>query len=100
MEPEKFYRNHLLDSETYIGGHVECLESGVFRSDLPTHFKLDPLAYQVKASVRTHMSEVEDYDSFLHIGDDLSAMTASSILGIRVTVPLRKLIAWLSNFSN
>ncbi|KAI4373579.1 hypothetical protein MLD38_011693 [Melastoma candidum] len=46
MEPEKFYSNHLLESETYIGGHVECLESGVFRSDLPTHFKLDPLAYQ------------------------------------------------------
>lgn len=46
-DPEKFHNNHLLESETYIGGHVECLESGVFRSDLPTHFKLDPSAYQV-----------------------------------------------------
>ncbi|KAH9660041.1 DNA polymerase epsilon catalytic subunit A [Citrus sinensis] len=45
-DPEKFYRNHLLESETYIGGHVECLESGVFRSDLPTSFKLDPSAYE------------------------------------------------------
>ncbi|OAY51429.1 DNA polymerase epsilon catalytic subunit A [Manihot esculenta] len=44
-DPEKFYKNHLLESETYIGGHVECLESGVFRSDLPTSFKLDPSAY-------------------------------------------------------
>ncbi|KAI8006119.1 Protein GLUTELIN PRECURSOR ACCUMULATION 3 [Camellia lanceoleosa] len=33
-------------SMTYIGGHVECLESGVFRSDLPTSFKLDPSAYE------------------------------------------------------
>ncbi|OWM73679.1 hypothetical protein CDL15_Pgr026779 [Punica granatum] len=45
-DSEKFYNNHLLESETYIGGHVECLESGVFRSDLPTQFKLDPSAYQ------------------------------------------------------
>ncbi|KAK6936184.1 DNA polymerase epsilon, catalytic subunit A, C-terminal [Dillenia turbinata] len=45
-DPERFHNNHLLESETYIGGHVECLESGVFRSDLPTSFKLDPSAYQ------------------------------------------------------
>ncbi|GAV76364.1 LOW QUALITY PROTEIN: DNA_pol_B domain-containing protein/DNA_pol_B_exo1 domain-containing protein/DUF1744 domain-containing protein [Cephalotus follicularis] len=44
--PEKFHKNHLLESETYIGGHVECLESGVFRSDIPTSFKLDPSAYE------------------------------------------------------
>ncbi|KAJ0887133.1 putative DNA-directed DNA polymerase [Helianthus annuus] len=44
-EPEKFYNNRLLESETYIGGHVECLETGVFRSDLPTSFKLDPSAF-------------------------------------------------------
>ncbi|GER25550.1 DNA polymerase [Striga asiatica] len=46
-DPEKFYNNQLLESETYIGGHVECLESGVFRSDLPTSFKLDPTAYEL-----------------------------------------------------
>ncbi|KAH7426493.1 hypothetical protein KP509_10G003400 [Ceratopteris richardii] len=45
-EPEKFYKGRLLDSETYIGGHVECLESGVFRSDLPTRFRLVPQAFQ------------------------------------------------------
>eukprot|EP00268_Persea_americana_P026628 TRINITY_DN2608_c0_g1_i2.p1 TRINITY_DN2608_c0_g1~~TRINITY_DN2608_c0_g1_i2.p1 ORF type:complete len:2201 (+),score=389.42 TRINITY_DN2608_c0_g1_i2:181-6783(+) len=45
-EQEKFYNNHLLESETYIGGHVECLESGVFRSDLPTKFQLDPSGYE------------------------------------------------------
>lgn len=46
-DPEKFHNNRLLESETYIGGHVECLESGVFRSDLPTRFRLDSSAYDV-----------------------------------------------------
>ncbi|CAN6479373.1 unnamed protein product [Victoria cruziana] len=46
MDPEKFHNNRLLESETYIGGHVECLESGVFRSDLPTKFQLDPSAFK------------------------------------------------------
>ncbi|KAJ9554747.1 hypothetical protein OSB04_009361 [Centaurea solstitialis] len=45
-ETEKFHKGHLLESETYIGGHVECLETGVFRSDLPTSFKLDPSAFK------------------------------------------------------
>ena len=31
---------HVLDSETYVGGHVEALESGVFRSDIPCRFRL------------------------------------------------------------
>lgn len=47
-EPEKFHNNRLLESETYIGGHVECLETGVFRSDLPTKFHLEPSAYEVE----------------------------------------------------
>ncbi|XP_065339696.1 DNA polymerase epsilon catalytic subunit 1 [Cloeon dipterum] len=37
----------LLDSETYVGGHVEALESGVFRSDLPCRFRLEPDALQM-----------------------------------------------------
>ncbi|KAL9300842.1 putative DNA-directed DNA polymerase [Arabidopsis thaliana] len=45
-DPEKFYQGKLVESETYIGGHVECLQSGVFRSDIPTSFKLDASAYQ------------------------------------------------------
>ncbi|CAI5755607.1 unnamed protein product [Candida verbasci] len=41
---ERFYDGHLLESETYVGGHVESLEAGVFRSDIPTNFKIDPTA--------------------------------------------------------
>jgi DNA polymerase epsilon subunit 1 len=37
---------HLLDSETYVGGHVEALEAGVFRCDLPCRFRMVPEAFQ------------------------------------------------------
>ena len=40
------YEGHLLASETYVGGHVEALEAGVFRSDIPTNFKMEPSACQ------------------------------------------------------
>ena len=43
---EKFYQGHLIDSETYIGGHVECLRTGVYRSDISVKFRLEKLAYQ------------------------------------------------------
>ena len=43
---EKFHQGHLLDNETYIGVRVEGLTSGVYRSDLPTMFQLDPKAYR------------------------------------------------------
>lgn len=46
-EREALYKGHLLESETYIGGKVEALESGVFRADLPLKFKCKPAAYQV-----------------------------------------------------
>ncbi|KAJ3352743.1 DNA polymerase epsilon catalytic subunit [Entophlyctis luteolus] len=42
----KMFDGHLLESETYVGGHVEALEAGVFRSDLETQFRLVPSAYQ------------------------------------------------------
>lgn len=44
---EKFFEGHLLDSETYIGGHVECLQNGVYRSDIPTKFNLQPSAFHM-----------------------------------------------------
>ena len=32
---------HVLDSETYVGGHVEAIESGVFRADIPCRFRIN-----------------------------------------------------------
>ncbi|KAI6112282.1 hypothetical protein EDD16DRAFT_1176350 [Pisolithus croceorrhizus] len=40
------YEGHLLASETYVGGHVEALEAGVFRGDIPADFKIVPAAVQ------------------------------------------------------
>ncbi|KAF9451608.1 DUF1744-domain-containing protein [Macrolepiota fuliginosa MF-IS2] len=40
------HEGHLLASETYVGGHVEALEAGVFRSDIPADFKVVPSAVQ------------------------------------------------------
>ena len=42
----KFHNGHLLESETYIGGKVECLETGVYRSDIEYDFDLKPTAFQ------------------------------------------------------
>jgi DNA polymerase epsilon subunit 1 len=45
-DPLKFHEDgHLLENETYIGGHVEALEAGVFRSDIPVRFRLVPEAF-------------------------------------------------------
>ena len=41
-----FHKGHLLESETYVGGRVESLETGIFRSDLPYKFELVPSALQ------------------------------------------------------
>ncbi|KAL7072166.1 hypothetical protein ACQ4LE_008340, partial [Meloidogyne hapla] len=67
---------HLIDSETYVGGHVEAIESGVFRSDIACRFKLDVEALeQLKEDVRPtiehsicndakiSISEVIDFES-------------------------------------
>ena len=43
---EKLHHGHLLESETYIGGKVECLETGVYRSDIEYDFQLQPTAFQ------------------------------------------------------
>ena len=40
------YNGHLLAPETYVGGHVEALEAGVFRSEIPTEFKIVPTAVE------------------------------------------------------
>ncbi|XP_055847285.1 DNA polymerase epsilon catalytic subunit 1 isoform X2 [Episyrphus balteatus] len=41
-EQSKFSSDgHLIDSETYVGGHVEALECGVYRADIPCRFRLD-----------------------------------------------------------
>ncbi len=45
-DQERYYKGHLIESDTYIGGQVECLMSGVFRNDIVTDFKLDNNAFR------------------------------------------------------
>ncbi|RDA92716.1 hypothetical protein CP533_1400 [Ophiocordyceps camponoti-saundersi (nom. inval.)] len=72
---EAFWEGHLLDSETYVGGHVESIEAGVFRSDIPVDFAVDPdaidellrdldaaLKFVVTVEEKKSMDDVENYD--------------------------------------
>ena len=54
---ETFWDGHLLESETYVGGHVESIEAGVFRSDIPVNFALDTTAVD---------ELIRDLDAALH----------------------------------
>lgn len=47
LEPlEKWHGDSLLVSETYVGGNVAQLNSGIYRSDLSEKFTLNPLRYK------------------------------------------------------
>lgn len=72
---EAFWDGHLLDSETYVGGHVESVESGVFRSDIPVNFKMDPTAidellrdldaalkFSITVEQKKSMEDIANYD--------------------------------------
>ena len=59
------YEGHLLASETYVGGHVEALEAGVFRSDIPTNFKVEPKAVQQVGSRLSDCTGTADHPQSL-----------------------------------
>lgn len=72
---EAFWEGHLLESETYVGGHVESIEAGVFRSDIPNNFAVDPTAidelmndldaaleFCITIEEKKSMEDVDNYD--------------------------------------
>jgi DNA polymerase epsilon subunit 1 len=72
---EAFWDGHLLESETYVGGHVESIEAGVFRSDIPCNFALDTtaidellrdldaaLAFSITVEEKKNLDDVTNYD--------------------------------------
>lgn len=81
---ERFYDGHLLESETYVGGHVESLEAGVFRSDLETHFKIDTTAIdellvELNESLRfciekENNARLEDVMNFDEVKEQITSM--------------------------
>ncbi|KAI1371245.1 DUF1744-domain-containing protein [Hypoxylon crocopeplum] len=76
MSPkESFWDGHLLDAETYVGGHVESIEAGVFRADIPVNFAIDPAAvdellgdldaalkFVVEVEEKKSLDDVTNYD--------------------------------------
>lgn len=73
--PESFYEGHLLESETYVGGHVESIEAGVFRSDIPVTFNVQPsaidellrdldaaLKFSIEVEEKKSMDDVTNYE--------------------------------------
>lgn len=91
---ERFYDGHLLESETYVGGHVESLEAGVFRSDIDTDFKVDPTAIdELLGNLRNSMQfcievengkKLEDVENF----EEIYSKIESSLLNLKNT-PIR-----------
>ncbi|KAH8828165.1 hypothetical protein DL96DRAFT_1602053 [Flagelloscypha sp. PMI_526] len=74
-EHGNMYDGHLLASETYVGGRVEALEAGVFRSDIPAQFRIEPeacdelisqlddaLQFCIKTEFLTPLDDVTNYD--------------------------------------
>lgn len=72
---ERFYKGHLLETETYVGGHVESLEAGVFRSDIPAKFEVDTtavdevlndldnaLVFSIEVEANKKLEDVTNYD--------------------------------------
>lgn len=51
---EKWRNDRLLLTETYVGGNVAQLNSGIFRCDLPEAFQLNPQTFN------TLISSVDD----------------------------------------
>lgn len=43
---DRFHNGKLIDSDTYTGGTVECLQQGVYRSDIPVKFRLVKEGYE------------------------------------------------------
>jgi DNA polymerase epsilon subunit 1 len=72
---EAFWDGHLLESETYVGGHVESIEAGVFRSDIAYDFAVDPTAidelirdldaalkFSVEVEEKKKMADITNYE--------------------------------------
>ncbi|XP_067406281.1 DNA polymerase epsilon catalytic subunit A [Emydura macquarii macquarii] len=90
---------HVLDSETYVGGHVEALESGVFRSDIPCRFKMNPAAFdfllqRVEKTLRHAIEEeeglpVDQVTNFQEVCDEIKVkLTSLKDIPNRIECPL------------
>ncbi|KZF24567.1 DNA polymeras-like protein epsilon [Xylona heveae TC161] len=88
---ESFWEGHLVESETYVGGHVESIEAGVFRSDIPVNFALDPsafdelihdldaaLTFSITVEEKKSMDDIANYD-------EIKAQIVEKLLSLKQT---------------
>jgi DNA polymerase epsilon subunit 1 len=74
-ERGKTHEGHILASETYVGGHVEALEAGVFRADIPTKFRIaveqveelmaqvdQALKFSIEVESKVSLDQVANYE--------------------------------------
>ncbi|CAJ2509442.1 Uu.00g144680.m01.CDS01 [Anthostomella pinea] len=84
MSPkESFWDGHLLDAETYVGGHVESIEAGVFRADIPVNFAVDPgavdeLLHDLDAALKfvvevEEKKSLDDVTNYEEVRDQIAA---------------------------
>ncbi|KAG9236052.1 hypothetical protein BJ875DRAFT_527302 [Amylocarpus encephaloides] len=85
---ESFWDGHLLESETYVGGHVESIEAGVFRADIPVNFAVDTTAidelledldaalkFSITVEEKKSLDDVTNYDEVKQqIADRLNSL--------------------------
>jgi DNA polymerase epsilon subunit 1 len=65
-----FHKGHVLESETYIGGKVECLETGVYRSDIEYEFDMVPSAFDgLIANIDRDLTFAIEVENGKKIGD-------------------------------
>ena len=86
---EAFWEGHLLESETYVGGHVESIEAGVFRSDIPYNFAIDPaaideLVHDLDAALKFSIT-VEEKKNFEDVTnyEEVKAQIAEKLLELK-----------------
>ena len=79
---EQFHDGHMLANETYVGGHVEALEAGVFRSDINYKFHIKESGVRelisqvdqaIKFFVETEKASVEDVVNYDQVRGDILA---------------------------
>ncbi|GAM83279.1 hypothetical protein ANO11243_012650 [Dothideomycetidae sp. 11243] len=88
---EAFWEGHLLESETYVGGHVESIEAGVFRSDIPCKFAIDTtaidellrdldaaLAFSITVEEKKSLDDITNYD-------EVKAQIADRLMQLKTT---------------
>ncbi|KAF2714135.1 DNA polymeras-like protein epsilon [Pleomassaria siparia CBS 279.74] len=88
---EAFWEGHLLESETYVGGHVESIEAGVFRSDIAYNFAVDTgaidellrdldaaLKFSIVVEEKKKLEDVVNYD-------EVKAQITAKLLELKAT---------------